>query len=326
MAQEKKTGNDIELASDLYAFLGFGTLCFKSFHEGLVLSKNSHYVKGWKCGSVQVQGTVCRVTEGFIEGASKAIFGKDISVIETQCMNQGHDSCEFQIDHLDEAKYDFDLPKKGQFIPHDDHLVPEIQSHIDKQVIVETVLGMPLEANNEGLIPAFNVYLAHTPQDFYNLICINFVHEMSKHNLSEVAQEMLVEDAENCALNTFGGILDSEEWASLIKPMVKEQRDVLFGLVAVANALGWGHINIAEHTPYKSLELVSCNGYEACGYLEFIGNATFGQCFMLKGIASGLMGLVYEKGDLEDRVGKYHSDEILCLTKKDNLCHFKVKI
>lgn len=326
LINEKNSGKDMSLARDLYSFLGFGTLDFGEIETGHIYSDNSHYVEGWRCGSINTKATVCRMTEGFLEGAIKAILGKDVSVQETGCMNCGDDKCTFKINSLEGPKYTFALNRIPGVSLDESKMEEDLKSNIDKATIVKTVMGMPLEGNNEGLIPAFNVYLAHTPQDFYNLICIKFVNEMAQIGLGNVAKEMLVEDAENCALNTFGGILDSEEWAALVSPMIKEEGDVMFGLIAVANALGWGRINITEHTPFHSLLLESCNGYEAFGYLELEGQNDSPQCFMLKGVAAGLMGLVYVKGDLEDRVGKYECEEICCLTKKDNRCQFKVNL
>ena len=199
------------------------------------------------------------------------------------------------------------------------------QFNVDTQLIIDTVINMPLEGNNEGLIPAFNVYLAHTPQDFYNLISIKFIKEMEKIGLHEVAKDMLTEDAEHCALNTFGGMLESDEWAALILPMIKDDSDVMAGLISVANALGWGRINIKSLVPNEEMVLTSSNGYEAYGYIELEKYGHTPQCFMLKGISAGLMELLYRKGDFEDRVGEFESEETTCIPKRDSTCTFIAK-
>ncbi|MDA8792358.1 hypothetical protein N9N67_03885 [Bacteriovoracaceae bacterium] len=326
LKEEKNCTNDLQIITDLYSFIGFGTINLSFFDQNKINCGNSHFVEGWKCGSIKTEGPVCRLTEGYLEGAIKSVTGRNVSIKETKCMNQGHHQCEFEIENLEQPKYNFQLEKFKDFSFKQNSLSPEATSNIDKKAIVNAVMNMPIEGNNEGLIPAFNVYLAHMPQDFYNLVSIEFVNEMSKIGLAEIAQEMLIEDAENCALNTFGGIWDSEEWAGLIAPMIKEEKDTIFGLVAVANALGWGKINILEHTSFETLTLESSNGYEAHGYIEHSGHSVTPQCFMLQGITAGLMELVYEKGDLEDRSGKYQSEEITCLTKKDKSCLFTAKI
>ncbi|MBC77740.1 MAG: hypothetical protein CME64_17170 [Halobacteriovoraceae bacterium] len=314
------------IIEDLYRFLGFGILDLSRLKEGKITSPFSHYVEGWNCGAIKTEGTVCRVTEGFLEGAIKAVFNKDVSVEELCCANQANSSvCEFKVTPLDMPKNKFEKRTKNDvnFITNQKH--NEATSNIDKGKVINAVIRMPLEGNNEGLIPSFNVYLAHTPQEFYNLLTIRFIKEMEKVGFGDLAKEMLVEDAEHCALNTFGGILESEEWEGLVRPMVKVQSDKLFGLVAVANGLGWGRCHIAEHHPYEALKLCSTNGYEAYGYIEAQGHHESPQCFMLRGISAGLMALVYEKGDFEERAGKFTSEETCCLVSKDPVCEFSIK-
>lgn len=327
LIQKKSLPKNIEIADYLYSFLGFGKLNFSDINSGIITATDSHYVEGWKCGSVKHKGKVCRMTEGYLEGAFKAINNQDITVEEIECMNEeGVDCCKFKINNIETPVYDFNLSRFSDFEFILEKSTSVMSSNIDMKMVMEAIINMPLEGNNEGLIPAFNVYLAHTPQDFYNLISIKFVQAMSLIGLEDVASEMLTEDAENCALNTFGGILDSEEWAGLVKPMIRDEEDKMFGLVAVANGLGWGRINIKNLVPYERMTLTSSNGYEAYGNIEFQKYCSDSQCFMLKGVSAGLMGLLYGKGDFDDRAGKYESDEKLCLVKKDKICEFFVKL
>jgi predicted hydrocarbon binding protein len=311
------------LIEDLFRFLGFGKLDFSNLSTGKVTCSSSHFVEGWNCGSIETTGCVCTVTEGYIKGGLEAITGTQYEVNEVSCMNEpGIDQCTFKVVATDTKADHVRAKSKRSFSMDPSKNTPETTSNIDKETIVNTVIGMPLEGNESGLIPAFNVYLAHTPQDFYNKVSIAFVEEMGKIGLEEIAKDMLTEDAENCALNTFGGILDSDEWRALVVPMIKDKRDEIFGLVAVANALGWGRINVVAHENQDGLELSSTNGYEAFGFIELKESSQCPNCFMLKGITAGLLELVYEKGDFEDRIGQFDSYEKLCMTKKDSVCHF----
>jgi len=176
--------------------------------------------------------------------------------------------------------------------------------------------------NNEGLIPAFNVYLANMPQDVYCLIYIGFLEEMNQLGLGYLANNLLIEDAEHCALNIFNGVLHSDEWNALVAPMVKEDRDIIFGLVAVANAFGWGEIHVQEHSSRKMLILVSNNGYEACGYMQLRDLMDKPRCHMLPGVTAGLAELVYEKGEIDERAGIYTVKETECLCCQDQQCRF----
>lgn len=319
----KNETKNFDIAEDLFCFLGLGTIEFKNDSNENILSYNSHYVEGFKCGAIKHRGTVCRMSEGYIEGTYKAILNEDVSVEEVKCMNQeGVHACEFKVTKLNKAKYEFKINRFEYEEFNLSNITPELPSNVDKELIIDTVLGMELEGNEQGLIPTFNVYLAHTPQDLYNLMATEFIKEMKSINLGPIAKDMLIEDAENCALHTFGGIMDSEEWLGLVKPMIKEESDILFGVNAIANALGWGRFNITKHVPRKSLEITSFNGYEASGYIEFQNYNSESQCYMLTGITAGIMELIYERGELENRVGKYYAKEHLCMTKKDRVCQF----
>ena len=75
--------------------------------------------------------------------------------------------------------------------------------NIDEQKIVDALVAMPLHGNAEGLIPAFGVYLANMPADYYNLVCIRFVEAMYKARRGRAAKRMLVSDGEICAMNSF---------------------------------------------------------------------------------------------------------------------------
>jgi len=323
IVKEKKDATKEEIAAEAFSMLGFGKLDLSQLKDGKLYSSHSHYVEGWKCGSLKKSGCVCSFTEGYLGAAIKFISGDDVLVEEVSCMNEGQESCEFKFSPSKDLEIKAPIKKKRIALEVKNQ--EEDSSNIDKEVIVEAVMGLPLEGNNEGLIPAFNVYLGLMPKDVYNLMCFNFVKEMDQKGMKDLAVSLLIEDAENCALNTFGGILQSDEWAGLIQPMVKEERDKIFGLVAVANALGWGRISIHSHKDRDSLRLSSSNGYEADGYLELYEEDNYNKCFMLTGICAGLMELIYEKGELEDRSGRYIGKEDKCLCKKDELCTFESK-
>lgn len=313
-----------ELCRALFSLLGFGTFERFSADAQKIVQPSSHYVEGWRCGTIRSEGCVCTVSEGYLSGFLQAITGKPTHVTETTCMNEGASSCVFEIGLNSEPT------KRIQYIGEacstaELELNKEQASNIDRNLIIETVSKMPLWGDENGLIPAFGVYLANTPQDFYNLICFNFVRAASEIGMGEEAEMLLVEDAEFCAINTFHGILHSEEWHALIKPMVKEKSDELFGLVAVANSLGWGRFMVHEHSPGKSMTIKALNSYEGCGYKELFGASESPACYMLNGVSSGLMGLLYTQGELEDRAGNYWTKEIACTSVGDPICEFRTE-
>lgn len=317
-------GEGFQALRDLYSIMGYGDLSFDKFDENFVYSTSSHYVSGWQCGSVRRTGKVCTMTEGYISAALLQLTGDGYDVEETECMNEGCKQCQFTIKKSASKKItELNLERLSEL----KFEALDIKSNINKQQIIDTVITLPIYGNELGLIPMFNVYLANTPQTFYSLISINYLDAMAKNGKGHIAEKSLINDAEFCAMNTFSGILDSDEWASLIAPMVKEQRDKVFGLLAIANAMGWGKIFVKEHPSSDSLVLASSNGYEGYGFLQLRKNkAQKGQCFMLSGVAAGLMSLIYQKGNFSDRLGIYQTSESRCMCWNDDYCEFPTHI
>jgi predicted hydrocarbon binding protein len=313
-----------KLASALYAHLGYGMLDFSRAQEGTVTASSSHFVEGWNAGFPGRTAPVCSFTEGYIQGALHAITGESVYAREQECMVSGAPQCTFRISSdrtepvFRNEKQAFDFkPRAAEGFVH--------SPNIDERKIIDALVQMPVFGNQEGLIPAFGVYLANTPADFYNLVCIRFIEEMTKHNLFAVAKKLLTYDAETCGMNTFRGIMSSAEWDGLVEPMIKEPADRLHGIIAISNGLGWGNWHVREHVPGSVVKLESLNGYEALGYREYRGKSESSRCFMLTGVAAGIMELVYGDGAIEERFGTFQSAEGQCVCQGDPSCSFSVK-
>lgn len=312
-----------QVVQSLYSHLGYGALDFSQLENGIVTSNASHFVEGWHAGFAERKESVCTFTEGVIQGFFFGIEGESVYAVEEACMISGHKECRFKISKNRTDTVQQNKKKSFKFTPKRDQTFLH-SSNVNEQGIIDAVVGLPIFGNDQGLIPAFSVYLANTPADFYNLMCLNFVKEMTAKNLFSTAQRLLITDAEVCGMNTFRGIMNSAEWAGLIQPMIKETRDIIFALVALSNALGWGDWHIKEHVGSEDLTLESLNGYEAYGYSEYIGEAKSPQCFMLTGVAAGLMELVYGKGSIQERFGTYLPAEKACIACGQASCTFSI--
>ncbi|MFA7239509.1 MAG: 4-vinyl reductase [Sulfuricellaceae bacterium] len=315
-----------EIAASLYAHLGLGSLDVSRVGQGIVRADTSHFVEGWSAGLGTREAPVCNFTVGYLQGAYHAISGQNVSVTEKECLIHGVDHCVFEIDTTRTEPHCFNHkpypPPASVAAPQDIQTLAS--PNVDQAKIIDALVEMPIYGDPDGLIPAFGVYLANMPADFYNLLFIQYVEEMQKVNLHAVAKKLLMADAETCALNTFRGIMNSAEWDRLIAPMVKEPQDNLYGILAVSNGLGWGNWQVVEHEPAKRLVLASLNGYEALGYREYRPRASSPQCFMLTGVAAGIMALVYGKELFKERFGAYKSTEERCICRDDPGCSFSV--
>lgn len=314
----------IRVMAELYAHLGFGRLDVSRAAQGIVTADQSHYVEGWRAGFAETKRKACTFTEGYLQGGLRAATGKLVAVREHKCINAGDDRCEFHV----EARSEPPVENRKQALRFQPDVVEGDrgpQSNVDEQAIIDALVQMPFMGSAEGLIPAFGVYLALTPADFYNLMCIQFVEQMRAKGLFRTARRLLTFAGETCAMNTFRGIMASAEWDALIAPMIEHKQDDLFGLVALSNGFGWGDWRVAAHQPGETLTIESLNGYEAIGYREYRGTCESPQCFMLCGVAAGMMELVYGDGTIEERFGTYLSDEGSCICAEASRCRFDVQ-
>ena len=206
---------------------------------------------------------------------------------------------------------------------------------IQERVVVEAVSGLPLAGNDEGLIPAFGLYLTRHSADYYNRISYGLLYDFIRQasELADDARELLMEAGRVCAFNTFGGIMTSVEWDAVVRPMIEAREDWVHGMVAVVNAFGWGRWQVQSLTPGERLVLRIHDGYEATGFVRDYPRADAPRCFLATGGAVGLMNLVYQ-GDVTTRPAfteAYYLDvfrdprsfrgrEVRCLAMGDPYC------
>ncbi len=311
-------------AAGFYAHIGFGTLDFQSVEEGTIYGPSSHYVEGWATGFKQKDGPVCSFTQGYLQAAVRAVTNEVVTITEVECINTGASRCRFEIDRT-QSKLAVENTKNSHgFTPKPSSYQSKL-SNIDETAIINALVAMPIFGNDEGLIAAFGVYLACTPADYYNLVNVRFIEEMTKIGKFGVAKQMLFNAGETCAINTFRGIMDSPEWEGLIAPMIQDEKDSLFALVSLSNAFGWGNWYVTDHDPDESLTIESINGYEAYGALEYGEPCENPQCFMLAGVAAGMMELIYSEGSIQDRFGTFISEENDCISNQNSCCTFSVE-
>ena len=81
---------------------------------------------------------------------------------------------------------------------------------IDERKIIEAVAGLGITGNDEGLIPAFGLYLTQHLADYYNRISFAMARRLEKTpELIDDGRTLLVEAGHGCAFNTFNKIIKS---------------------------------------------------------------------------------------------------------------------
>jgi hypothetical protein len=211
---------------------------------------------------------------------------------------------------------------------------------VDERIVTEAVAGLELNGNEEGLIPAFGLYLTKHFADYYNRISYGllgaFIRELPE--LEEDAIALLTEAGHVCSFHTFGGIMLSVEWDAVVKPMIETREDWVKGMIGVINALGWGRYRLRELVPGEHLVMQINDSYEAAGLLEGYGRAAHPRCYLASGGAAGLMNLLYQ-GDVTKRpvlnddyyhevfghAQSFRARETRCLAMGDSHCEIIVE-
>jgi hypothetical protein len=169
--------------------------------------------------------------------------------------------------------------------------------NVDYYAIRNALTSMSLEGNEvNGMIDAFGVFLTRHYANYYCNISYRFLRlfekQMGNDGLS-IAIDLLTEAGHVCGFNTFGGIMQSNEWNALVKPMLKTKEDWIHGIVAVVNTFGWGFWEIVELVPNEKVAIKIIGGYEANSFLRSFGKSDFPVSFLASGGVAGLMDIVY---------------------------------
>ena len=104
---------------------------------------------------------------------------------------------------------------------------------VDVRAITEAVAGLDFKGNEEGLVPAFGLYLTSHCADYYNRVSYGLLGAFRRElpELEEDAIALLTEAGHVCAFNTFGGIMMSVEWDAVVRPMLSCREDWVHGMI-----------------------------------------------------------------------------------------------
>jgi hypothetical protein len=192
---------------------------------------------------------------------------------------------------------------------------------VDHAKIREGVMGLGLVgAEDTGLLHTFGVILANNPVDYLVDRELDFISLLGD-SARPLAEKVLIDAAQWCANATFGGIMESQEWAGLVEPMVSSTADRLEGLIAVTNVLGWGHISKWDLDEDKQeLTLQVDHSYYVKNYLDRHGKSEVPICYMWTGVAGGYMDLLFGK-----KVHEFEGKEVKCGAMGDDACVFEAR-
>ena len=110
---------------------------------------------------------------------------------------------------------------------------------IDRNKVIEQMALVRLMGDEEGMIPAFGVYVQQLPTTLWNGFARRIVGSVPRE-LIEAAEHLLVNAAHECGYHTGHGIITSKEFREVVGPMIDNDTEgVLHGAFAVFSAWGW---------------------------------------------------------------------------------------
>jgi hypothetical protein len=177
---------------------------------------------------------------------------------------------------------------------------------IEREKVIDQMSRVSAEANEDGLIPAFNVLVNQWPAKFWNEFSKRMV-EAVDDDIKEAVEELLINAAHECGYHTGYGIITSKEWESVVAPMVENTEDVLHGAYAVFTAWGWANAEIVELVPGEKMVVRAYDYYESDIREDYPGKkAPRVFAYMIRGVCGAFMDLAYGgKYDPDGKTGLY---------------------
>jgi predicted hydrocarbon binding protein len=302
----------LRMVESHYQFCGFGKIDLSDISEGLgvVETAHEHYAVGWNLKNDLRKADepgVAFFTCGFLAGAMEAVYDIPLGTLETtqtQCLSKGDDVCSFDIHQRAQPVELSQSPKEGKYQTFKGYPQPE-NTGVNYAGIRDALINMEIAGSeDDGLINAFGVVLTRHFANYYALISLRTMFSMEVafgEQGVQIVQDLLVEAGHVCAFNTLGGIMLSPEWESMILPMIESKDDWTHGIVACANAMGWGLWSVGDIKPEDQTMFRITSGYESNAFLKMYEDETkYPACCFIDGAISGIMNLIYH-GDIASR-------------------------
>ncbi len=153
--------------------------------------------------------------------------------------------------------------------------------------VVKKLVKVEVQANDDGLIPAFNVLVNQLPTAFWNTVAERMMAVAPPARKKEM-EAALIRCAYECGYHTGYGIITSPEFQSVVMPMVTEgAKDVLRGAYAVFTAWGWAKSGIVQIREGETMTVRAVDYYEADSGGEGL------RAYMIRGVSAAFFELAY---------------------------------
>jgi hypothetical protein len=170
--------------------------------------------------------------------------------------------------------------------------------------VVKDLVNITVTHDQDGLIPNFNVLVNQLPTAFWNTFAERMMAAAPPER-KPALEQALVQCAYECGYHTGYGIITSQEFKSVVMPMVTEgAKDVLRGAFAVFTAWGWAKSGIMQMVEGEKMTIRATDYYEADGPK---GNDR--HAFMIRGICTAFFELAFSE-PYPNGMGKYQCEQV----------------
>ncbi len=189
---------------------------------------------------------------------------------------------------------------------------------IDREKIIDDLSQIRIKGNREGLIPAFGVFVQQVPAKFWNGFSKSIL-DAAGPDLYDDAEGLLENAAAECGYHTGYGIITSEEFNSVVGPMVeKKPEDILHGAYGIFTAWGWANAEIVELIPNEKMVVRAYDYYE-----QDVDDPARPFAYMIRGVSRAFMDLAYST-PYPNGLGKFKCVQTKAIEKGDEYGEFVV--
>jgi hypothetical protein len=287
-----------QMAEEVYCAFGYGLINLEKMDEkGCTVSTDkSFFSSTWLLKFGERKTPIDYYTSGYLAAAYAVIYKKklsDISAVQTTCLSCGDANNTHTIE-LGECNFDTYPPKNKVSFKE----VPKVKIDWEhEEAVTNAFLGAHegFVGNAEGVISGFGVQIIRNQSDYINRLQFEFVHKMTEvagdYGVT-LAGELLMEAGHACGFFTYGGIMTSDEWNTVVKPYLETKEDWIKGLASLVNTMGWGYHTAVELSEQRAV-FRNYNDFEDLSYLRMYGKSDYPIHFANSGGFTGLMQLVY---------------------------------
>ncbi len=300
------------IASSVFAAMGQGKLELAVGRSGgLVRGDFLHYGwgRGWGRGrrgdsigeprsTTRCSGPTDAFGAGFAAAATEVAYDLDPGMLrgdEHRCVAEGGEACGIRVGRGVESL----LPQGVGPDTAADGLPPAFGGLHEGRIapivaVLRDFLG-GVRGDDRGVIEAFGGLVTRHPADYYNHVATDALHavERDKPRALEAFSALLIEAGRSCAFHTFGGVLASAEWKTMVGAPSGDPWETVLGCLALARAFGFGKWSVQAYEPERTLVLTSPGTYETL-FGKLIGaDSRRGRLGILPGAGVGIMLLAH---------------------------------